>query len=142
MPKHDYSCQKSKLPNSQILTKLLQKFTQQGLASIYGVNERTIRRKLNPSNKPKQKRGRKRKFEGSSLDTLRDYTISFPVQVITQKFLAKKFSCSQSTICLSLKRARVVYKKITYQSSEQLRQRNKVKIERFINKKNSFFAQI
>jgi transposase len=127
---------KSKLPNTQILTKLLQKFTQQELASIYGVNERTIRRHLKLSNKPKQKRGRKRKFEDDSLDTLRDYAISYlvPFQIITQKFLAKKFSCSQSTICLSLRRARVVYKKITYQSSEQSRKKNKARIEEFINK--------
>jgi len=123
---------KSKLPNPQILTQLLQRFTQQELADIYGVNEKTIRRHLKLSNKPKQKRGRKKTFEGDKLDDLRDYVISF--QIITQKFLAEKFSCSQSTICLSLRRAKVVYKKITYQSSEQLKKRNKVRIEEFINK--------
>ncbi|MEG7979115.1 MAG: hypothetical protein NY202_04405 [Mollicutes bacterium UO1] len=41
--------------------------------------------------------------------------------------------CSQSTICTSLKRARVVYKGFTYQSIEQLRLKNRAKISYFIN---------
>jgi hypothetical protein len=42
------------------------------------------------------------------------------------------FDCSQSTICLSLKRAKVVYKGYTYQSIEQLRLKNRAKINFFI----------
>ncbi|CAH1768912.1 14407_t:CDS:2, partial [Entrophospora sp. SA101] len=65
---------KSKLPNSQILTQLLQRFTQQELADIYGVNERTIRRNIKPSNKPKQKRGIKEKIVGDNLNLLLSFT--------------------------------------------------------------------
>lgn len=114
------------------LKKLLQRFTQKELAEILEVNERTIRRKLKPSNKPKQKRGRKRKFNQVYLDYLCSLTVS--LQTITQKLLAQTFYCSQSTICLSLKRAGISYKKITYQSSEQLRQQNREKIKHFIDK--------
>jgi hypothetical protein len=55
------------------------------------------------------------------------------IEVTTQTFLAKMFDCSQSTICTSLKRVRVVYKGFTYQSIEQLRLKNKAKINFFIN---------
>ncbi|CAG8734098.1 2860_t:CDS:1, partial [Racocetra persica] len=61
---------RNELPNSRILTQLLQRFTQQELADIYGVNKKTIYRKLKPSNKPKKKRGRKRKIVGRVRDLL------------------------------------------------------------------------
>ncbi|CAG8653368.1 5011_t:CDS:2 [Cetraspora pellucida] len=61
---------RNELPNSRILTQLLQRFTQQELADIYGVNKKTIYRKLKPSNKPKQKRGRKSKIVGRVRDLL------------------------------------------------------------------------
>jgi len=113
------------------LKKLLQRFTKKELADILEVSERTIRRKLKPNNLPKQKQGRKRKFNQDSLKYLCSLTIT--IETITQKILAQTFFCSQSTISLSLKRAGISYKKITYQSIEQLRKNNKAKIEEFIN---------
>jgi len=69
------SCSRNKLPCSHILTKLLEKFTQQELADIYGYNEKTIRRKLKPSDKLlKRKRGRKRKIVGRIRELLLDFT--------------------------------------------------------------------
>src|SRR5688572_19458863 len=86
MLKFNCPCLKSKLPCPHILTQLLQKFTLRELADIYGVNEKTIRRNLRPSDKPKLKRGRKRKVKGNKLNLLRDYAIA--KQIITQKTLA------------------------------------------------------
>src|SRR5277367_7058613 len=65
---------KTKLPSPQILTKLLQRYTQQELADIYGVNEKTIRRHLKPLDKPKQKRGCKKKIIGGTLTFLLSLT--------------------------------------------------------------------
>src|SRR5215213_3534248 len=61
---------KTKLPNPHILTKLLQRFTQQEIADIYKVNEKTVRRKLKPSDKPPQKRGCKKKITKGTLTFL------------------------------------------------------------------------
>ena len=60
-------------------------------------------------------------------------TVGINNQTTNQKVLARKFSCSQSTICRTLKRAGIAYKKATHQSTEQLRKKNKAKIEEFIN---------
>ncbi|CAI2187813.1 9793_t:CDS:2, partial [Funneliformis geosporum] len=54
-------------------------------------------------------------------------------QVINQKGLARQFACNQSTICHSLQRVKITYKEITPQATEQLRKKNKAKIEEFIN---------
>ena|SRR5215216_462086 len=56
------------------LKKLLQRFTQKELADIFKVSERTIRRHLKPSNKPKQKRGCKKKIIGRTLTFLLSFT--------------------------------------------------------------------
>ncbi|MEG7979344.1 MAG: HTH domain-containing protein [Mollicutes bacterium UO1] len=117
-----------KLPNTQILRELLERFTQQELADRFGVNEKTIRRHLNPSDKPKQKRGRKEIFIPEVLYALAHYTAY--LETTTQKSLARDFSrwmkrpISQPTICRALKRAGIAYKKISYQSLEQLRKKN------------------
>jgi len=49
LPKSNCLCPRSKLPCPHILTQLLQRFTQQELVDIYGVNERTVRRNLKNS---------------------------------------------------------------------------------------------
>jgi len=129
------------LPDPETLNRLHQesKLTWKKIAKdIYKVSERTIRRHARQSEREKQKikqvRGRKRKIDDSCLDSLRDYTVVVSrISFITQTSLAKIFSCSQSTICLSLKRAGAVYKVFTYQSIEQLRLKNKAKIDYFIN---------
>lgn len=56
------------------LTKLLERFTIKELADILKVNEKTIRRHLRPSNKPKQKRGCKKKITGENLILLLSFT--------------------------------------------------------------------
>jgi transposase len=71
------------------------------------------------------------KMNENDLKVLRFYIDA--VKVTTQKALSQQFSCHQSTICRTLKRAGITYKKITYQSTEQLRRKNKAKIEEFIN---------
>jgi transposase len=131
MLKHNCSYPKSKLPCSHILQKLLKRFTQQELAGIYEYNEKTVRRRLKFSSLTKQKRGCKQKLEGDDLDSFRDYVIK--TKDTTQKSLAKKFGCSQATICRSIERARVSYKEFTYQASEQLKKENKLRIKHFID---------
>ncbi|CAH1755676.1 7413_t:CDS:2 [Entrophospora sp. SA101] len=78
-----------------------------------------------------EERGRKEIFNPEKLDILCSYTIT--VKIITQKSLAQKFSCSQPTICRVLQKLEITYKKISYQSSEQLRKKNKEKINFFIS---------
>jgi transposase len=131
MPKHNCSYPKSELPCPHILKKFLQRYTQQELADTYEVNEKTLRRHLKPSDKPKQRRGRKRKFNQDDLKSL--CSLAITLEAITQEILAQEFSCSQSTISLTLKRAGISYKKISYQSTEQLRKENQKKIEEFID---------
>jgi transposase len=118
--------QKSKLPNPQILTQLLQRFTQQKLANIYGVNKKTIYRKLNPSNKPKQKRGRKRKIVGKVKDLLLSFTAyRSKDNTLTQQEMAnrvkeeEKVIISQQTISRFLTRKKRTYKKIHPHYQEQ-----------------------
>jgi transposase len=139
---HPYCSNKNcQLPNPETLNRLHQesKLTWEKIAKdIYQVSERTIRRHARQSEKENQKikqtRGRKRKIDGVDLDWLRDYVVGISrLKVITQNTLAKMLDCSQSTICTSLKRAGVVYKGFTYQSIEQLRLKNRVKINHFIN---------
>jgi len=55
------------------------------------------------------------------------------VQITTQKVLAQKFFCSQSTICLTFQRVGIAYKKITYQALEQLRKKNQGAINYFLS---------
>lgn len=125
------------LPNPQILNRLHKesKLTWKQLADIFEISERAIRRHARQSEKEKQKikqkRGRKQKVQGNNLTFLRDYTIT--VKVITQKFLAEIFFCSQATICRMLKLVGVTYKKFTYQAIEQLRKKNQEAINHFIN---------
>ena len=135
------------IPLPEILNRLHKesKLTWKQLADIYETSERTIRRHARQSAKKRQKiklkRGRKRKIEGKDLDYLSFYAIFYTLtfKAVTQKFLAGRFSwilrkkISQPTICRALKRARVSYKRFTYQASEQLRPSNKEKIEYFIN---------
>src|SRR5207248_7973513 len=85
-----------------------------------------------------RKVGRKQKVEGGNLNIFRRYVIS---STRTQKFMAWVFSLllygcngvSQSTVCRTIKRMDITYKKITYQATEQLRKENQEKIEHFIN---------
>jgi transposase len=114
------------------LKKLLEKFTQKELANILEVNEKTIRRRIKPNNKPLQKVGRKPKIEPHNLEFLQFYITAR--KTTTQKRLARYLSVSQPTICRALKKIGITYKKITYQASEQLRQQNKEKIKHFIDK--------
>ncbi|MEG7979266.1 MAG: hypothetical protein NY202_05245 [Mollicutes bacterium UO1] len=65
------------------------------------------------------------------MDILCSYTIT--VKIIIQKSLAQKFSCSQPTICRVLQKLKIAYKKISHQSSEQSRKKNKEKINFFIS---------
>lgn len=118
------------LPPHQ-LTKLLQRFTIKELANVLEVNEKTIRRKLKPNNKPLQKVGRKPKIYPNSLDF--DFFQSYITtrKTTTQKKLARYLSVSQPTIYRFLRRNGITYKKISYQSSEQLR--NQEKIRHFID---------
>jgi len=101
------SCLRSKLPCSHVLKKLLQRFTQQEIADIYGYNEKTVRRKLKLSDKPKlkRKRGCKRKIVGE----VRRLLISFTAyrskdNTLTQQEMAdriqeeKKIIISQQTV--------------------------------------------
>ena len=107
------------------------------IADRFGVNEKTIRRHLKPSDKPKQKRGRKEIFSPEILYALAHYTVY--LETTTQKSLARDFSrwikrpISQPTICRALKKAGIAYKKISYQALEQLRKKNQEKINHFIN---------
>jgi transposase len=126
------------------------KLTWKQFADNFETSERTLRRHARQSakekQKTKQKRGRKRKIDGHNLIYLRNYTIK--LKAITQKFLAGLFSwilrkkISQATICRSLKRAGVVYKKFTYQASEQLRQENRKKIKHFLEVTLPYLLQI
>src|SRR5438132_1546825 len=112
--------QKSKLPNSQIITQLLQRFTQQELANIYGVNKKTIYRKLKSSNKPKQKRGQRPRITGDNLDFLLSFS-SYRSEhnTLTQKEIAtllhkeRGILVSQQTISRTLTTSKRTYKKIT-----------------------------
>jgi transposase len=117
---------KNKLPNLQILTQLLQRFTQQELADIYGVNEKTIRRHLKPSNKPKQKRGKKRKITGGTLTLLLSFTsYRSKDNTLTQQEMAiriyeeRRILVSQQTISRILIRKKRTYKKIHPRYREQ-----------------------
>ena len=110
---------KIKLPSPQILNQLLQRFTQKELADIYGYNEKTIRRNLKPSDKPKQKRGCKRKIVGK----IRGLLLSFTAyrsknDTLTQQEMAnriqeeEKVIISQQTISRFLIRTKRTYKKV------------------------------
>ncbi|MCE8163311.1 MAG: IS630 family transposase [Candidatus Moeniiplasma glomeromycotorum] len=140
---HPYCSNKNcRIPSPEILNRLKQetKKTWKQLADIYQVGERTLRRHARQSEKEKQKvkqkRGRKKIIDGRDLIYLRNYTIK--LKTITQKLLAGRFSwnlrkkISQATICRALKRAGVVYKKFTYQASEQLWLENRNKIKHFL----------
>ena len=119
------------------IRKLEERFTQQEIADIFKVNVKTIQRWKYPTNLPKQKRGRKEIYGQKELHALSYYTTTS--KITTQKLLAYNFSqwmkrlISQPTICRALKKVGVVYKKITYQALEQLRQKNQEKINHFID---------
>jgi transposase len=119
------------------INKLLTRFTQKELADILEVNEKTIRRRKKPNNKSPQRREPKLKIDRIGLLCLRIYTAL--KKVTTQKSLANHFSqwsgktISQPTICRALKKLKITYKKASYHSSEQLRQKNKERIKEFIN---------
>jgi transposase len=120
------SCLGSKLPCSYILTKLLQRFTQQELADIYKVNEKTVRRKLKPSNKEKQKRGQKPKITGGTLTLLLSLTsYCSKYNTLTQQEMAKILYkrrgvlVSQQTVSRTLIRRNRTRKKITPRYQEQ-----------------------
>jgi len=131
-----HSCCSNKncrFPAPYILNQLKKasKLTWKQFAKEFETSERTLRRharqSVKESQKVKQKRGRKLKIDGSLLDWLRECVIAFnKIKVTSQRYLAELFDCSQSTICASLKRAKVVYKGFTYQSIEQLRLKNRV----------------
>nr|CAG8435733.1 12350_t:CDS:2 [Entrophospora candida] len=70
------------------INKLLERFTQQELADIFEINERTIRRLKKPNSTPK-KAGRKRKLSQESLLALRLYAIA--IKDFTQKKEIKHF---------------------------------------------------
>lgn len=117
---------KSKLPNPQILLKLLQRFTQQELANIYGCNEKTIRRHLRPSNKEKQKRGVKEKITGDNLAFLLSFTSYHSnYNTLTQQEMATRLCqernilVSQQTISRILIKRNRTRKKITPRYREQ-----------------------
>jgi transcriptional antiterminator len=119
------------------ITKLLKKFTQKELADILEVNERTVRRRSEPNNKTLQKVGRKPKISPNGLKFLQFYaTIR---KTTTQKKLSRYLLVSQSTICRNLQKLNITYKKITYQSSEQLKQQEKIK--HFIDEKLPSLSQ-
>lgn len=129
-----------RFPAPQILNgiKKSSKLTWQQLAKDFETSERTLRRHARQSEKEqakvKKSRGRRRKIDGVLLDWLHECAIAInKIKVTNQRELANLFNCSQSTICSSLKRAGVVYKNFTYQSIEQLRLKNKAKINYFIN---------
>jgi predicted PilT family ATPase len=115
---------KTKLPNPQILTQLLQRFTQQELADIYGYNEKTIRRHLKSSNKPRQKRGQKSKIVGKIRTLLLSFT-AYKSKYNTQKEMAvciydrEKIRISQQTISRALIEEKQTRKKITPRYQEQ-----------------------
>jgi transposase len=109
------------------ITKLLQRFTRQELADILEVNEKTIRRRSKPNNKPLQKVGRKLKIDLNDLDFEFLQLYITARKTTTQKKLARNFSVSQPTICRILKKMGITYKKNTYQSTEQLKQQEKIK---------------
>jgi len=120
------SCLRGKLPCPHILTKLLQRFTQQELADIYGYNEKTVRRKLKPSNKPKQKRGRKPKVTGSALNLLVSFAsyrsknnTLYQKEMLVHIYKKKGILVSQQTISRILIREKRTYKKITPRYQEQ-----------------------
>lgn len=119
------------------IIKLEKKFTQREIADIFEVNVKTIQRWKYPTNLPKKKRGRKEIFTQGRLELLSFYITTF--KLFTQKSLSRvysqglKRSVSQSTVCRALKRVGISYKKISYQATEQLRKKNQVKIEDFIN---------
>ena|SRR5947207_2719319 len=117
---------KTKLPNLQILTKLLQRFTQQELADIYGVNEKTIRRHLKPLDKPKQKRGQKPKITGGTLTLLlsltsyrSEYNTLTQTEMTTLLHKERGILVSQQTISRTLIRRKRTRKKITPRYREQ-----------------------
>lgn len=122
------SCLKGKLPCSHILTKLLKRFTQQELADIYGYNEKTIRRKLKLSDKPKLKfkRGRKRKIVGEIKNLLLSFTAyRSKDNTLTQQEMAdriweeEKIIISQQTVSRFLIKWKRTYKKIHPRYQEQ-----------------------
>jgi len=122
----NHSCSKNKLPCPHILTKLLQRFTQQELADIYGVNEKTIRRKLKPSDKLKQKRGRKRKIRGKVRELLLAFTAyRSKDNILTQQEMVdriqeeEKVIISQQTVSRFLIKWKRTYKKIHPRYKEQ-----------------------
>ncbi|KLL03347.1 MAG: transposase [Mycoplasmataceae bacterium RV_VA103A] len=117
---------RNELPNSRILTQLLQRFTQQELADIYEVNKKTIYRKLKPSNKPKQKRGRKSKIVGRVRDLLLYLTAyrSKDNTLIQQEMADRvkkeeKVIISQQTVSRFLIKKKRTHKKIHPRYKEQ-----------------------
>src|SRR6266487_4656919 len=91
------------------LTKLLQRFTKKELADILEVNEKTIRRKLKPTNKPKQKRGCKKKISGYNLtfllsftSYLSEYNILTQKEMVIRLYQERRILVSQQTISRTL----------------------------------------
>jgi transposase len=122
------SCLRSKLPCFHILKKLLQRFTQQELANIYGYNEKTIRRKLKSSDKLKlkYKRGRKGKIVGRIRELLLDFTAyRSKDNTLTQQEMAncvydkEKIMVSQQTVSRFLAKRKRNHKKIHPRYKEQ-----------------------
>jgi transposase len=121
------SCLRGKLPCSHILTKLLERFTQQELADIYGYNEKSVRRKLKPSDKLlKWKRGRKRKIVGKVRELLLDFTAyRSKDNTLTQQEMAdhvqekEKVIISQQTVSRFLTKYKQTHKKIHPRYQEQ-----------------------
>jgi hypothetical protein len=128
MPKLNCSCLKGKLPCSHILTKLLKRFTQQELADIYGYNEKTVRRKLKLSYKPKlkRKRGCKRIIVGKVRNLLLSFTAyRSKDNTFTQQEMAdrvqeeEKIIISQQTVSRFLIKWKRTHKKIHPRYKEQ-----------------------
>ena len=128
MKKLNCSYLEGKLPCSHILTKLLERFTQQELADIYGYNEKTIRRKLKASDKPKLKRRRgcKRKIVGEVRSLLLSFTAyRSKDNTLTQQEMAdrvqeeEKIIISQQTVSRFLIKWKRTHKKIHPRYKEQ-----------------------
>lgn len=116
---------KIKLTPTQI-TKFLQRFTQKELADILEVSQRTIRRKIKPSDKPKQKRGCKKKITGETLTLLLSFTsYHSEYNTLTQQEMVillynkKGILVSQQTISRTLIYWNRTRKKITSHYQEQ-----------------------
>lgn len=126
----------SKLPETRILLKLLETTTRKKLANAYGVSERTIRRKIKPTNRVKQKAGRKPKITSEARELLLSFTdYGSEDNDLTQEEMAKRLKekgvfVSRQTVARFLKKNKQTWKRITYKPLEQRWD----EIERFRNR--------